>query len=214
MAKISRSVFTYQFVFGCNENLYKASFKGRLTEEEIVRIFQALHLCMYNNIAEAIYSCLRYSGIPFSDFKSGISVLTHESIIASTKKLLHAGSSRELQWIGNADFYYGIMDYQKWIGCGWDGCCYAVMKTPRRGKDGYRIVGQSFQYRENSGTEQAYFAIRASKRIGRLYNIDSVAGDPVLPAFGRLDLINLMVHLPEICTARQAAAAVMKQPVV
>ena len=26
MAKISRSVFTYQFVFGCNENLYKASF--------------------------------------------------------------------------------------------------------------------------------------------------------------------------------------------
>ena len=106
------------------------------------------------------------------------------------------------------------MDYQKWIGCGWDGCCYAVMKTPRRGKDGYRIVGQSFQYRENSGTEQAYFAIRASKRIGRLYNIDSVAGDPVLPAFGSLDLINLMVHLPEICTARQAAAAVMKQPVV
>ena len=101
MAKISRSVFTYQFVFGCNENLYKASFKGRLTEEEIGMIFQALHLCMYNNIAEAIYSCLRYSGIPFSDFKSGISVLTNESIIASTKKLLHAGSSRELQWIGN-----------------------------------------------------------------------------------------------------------------
>lgn len=102
MAKISRSVFTYQFVFGCNENLYKASFKGRLTEEEIVRIFQALHLCMYNNIAEAIYSCLRYSGIPFSDFKSGISVLTHESIIASTKSCfmqVPAGNSSGLEML-------------------------------------------------------------------------------------------------------------------
>ena len=106
------------------------------------------------------------------------------------------------------------MDYQKWIGCGWDGCCYAVMKTLRRGRGGYRIVGQVFQYRENSGKEQAYFAIRASGRNEFLYNIDSVAGDPVLPTFGSLDLINLIVHLPEICTARQAAAAVMKQPVV
>lgn len=212
--KKKAAMLNYLFNFGSDGDLYTVSFKGAFSEIDICRTLEAVHPHLLKTAWKAMYSYLRCNSFPFSDFKFETSVLSHENIMACAWKLLHAGSSKELdQWIGNADFYYGIMDCQKWSGCCCDGCCYAVRKVmPGHGeKSGYRIIGQTFQY-QGDGTEQTYFSIREQQADGSLYDIETVAGNPVIPTFGSLDMINLLLNISKIQNSRQAAAAVLNQP--
>lgn len=198
---------SYQFRFGSDEKLYTVSFKGIIPEPEICRMLESARMYLYRDCAEAIHSYLDRHSLPYSDFISGSAVLKHSGVMASAGMLLHTASCQDLdKWTGNADICYALMDHQKWIYSGCEGCCYAVMKTHARYSNDHRyhIIGQTFQYHEPGCTEQAYFAIRTGTGTSCLYNIETNTEYSVLPSFGSVDMINLLLNIRHIHSAGQA----------
>lgn len=206
-------MLAYQFAFGSDDRLYKISWKGMLPEPEIRKMLGILRKHVYRDIGEVIYSFLESRGFSYRGFSSSASILEHSSAMASAEGLLHAESSRHLYGLdGDADIFYAVMDHQKKVSSNYcEGCSYAVMKTAgRQGKtDACHIIGQTFGYEESGCTEQSYFAIRTGDGHGRLYDIESTAGEPALPAFGSVDMIGILMDIKEIRTASQAVEAAL-----
>ena len=199
---------TYQFDFGNEEKVFSTTFRGIISPDRIQKILKEIRKHLYEQSSEIIKSYLEQYHLEFSHFKSKEFTLGHNDIMDLADCLLHSDLYDRIHGqVGNADNYYAIMDYQKWISetdC--KGCYYAIKKIPALSKDLYncKIIGQTFSCQKCSNHPSGYFAIRASENSQQFQNLDELSGDPVLPDFGCVDMIGLLMNIDAITTSRQA----------
>ena len=107
---------TYLFEFGDNGTIHSAAFRGRLGKVETDRLFEFLHTKLYRDCPEAVRSYLERQHLEYAGFNTGRDSMSHDSIMERTEMLLSCCSCDMVDThTGSADYYYGIMDYQKWL---------------------------------------------------------------------------------------------------
>lgn len=205
---------TYKLEFCGDEMLYSISFKGRIPSKEAEKLLWAVHDCLYKKMAGKILSYLRQQNLNYSDFVSREIPLKHDVALRATDRLLHADSC---DWMdahtGSTDFYFAVTDCQKWVRRDYyEGCYWAAAKTPlgQMGHYRYRVIGQTFCSDISTDSEGGYFAIRSGRNGGCFCNLDTAAGELVIPAFGCVDLMALLPGMDAIRTAEQVRKAVLK----
>lgn len=203
---------TYRFEFGSDETIYSVSFEGRITPEDIQRILEALHSQLYKNCPGAVRSYLEKHHLEFSHFRTEEISLAHGEIMNRAEDLLKSCCHERIDsHTDDTDNYYAVMDCQKWTGencC--EGCYYAVKRTTDMGICSYRIIAQTFSCDRYSDSQKGYFAIRAGDGIQKLQKLDESAGEPVLPAFGCVDMLKVLRNIDSIRTSRQAEKTAVK----
>ncbi len=200
---------TFLFEFGTGEEIYAVSFKGMIPEPEIRCLLGNTHKHLFQTCEEAIHSYLDTHGLDYSDFVTRKIRPEHHAVMAYADSLLHDGTSQCMdQWIGCADVYYGIMDYQRQTRKDfYEGYYFAVSRTcagctpPYK----YHVTGQTFWYDSASSSEGSYFAIRKSENGRQLYTLAEEDSQPVLATFGCVDMLCLLIHLKTVTTKQQAA---------
>lgn len=205
---------SYRFEVMGNDNIYSVSFDGRLSENESKKLLAALRNCLYENMADCIQKHMEQHNIAYSDFISSKIQLEHSKVMELTELLLHSDNcSSFASYFGNADTCYVIADHQKWIAencC--QGCYFAVKKTLTESENSckYNIIGQTFRCNETTDDENCYFAIRESRNNGSLYNIVVSDSEPVLPSFGCVDIMSVLLNIDNIQTAEQIKKIAIK----
>lgn len=101
----------------------------------------------------------------------------------------------------------------KWIS---ENCChgfyFAVKRILSESESlcKYNIIGQTFNYNQITDDESAYFAIRENMNDELLYNIAVSKSEPVLPTFGCVDIMNILLDIDNIKTAEQTIQIAVK----
>jgi len=208
------SFSSYKLEIIDDENIYSICFNGKLTEEETQEMLKSIQNCLYENIADAIQKYLEQNNLIYYGFVFTRQPLEHTMAMEFAELLLVSGTCGSLdRHIGDTDIFYAITDYRKWISencC--QGCYFAVKITHSIDKDLYQylIIGQTFNYDETTGDESGYFAIRTNREDGCLDNIALSSGWPVLPSFGCIDLVSLLLNIDNIQTIEQTKKTAVK----
>lgn len=202
-----KNLLTYLFEFGIDEMVYSISFQGKIPPAKVTKMLESTRNCLYEEMAKNIQSYLEQYHMDYSNFVAMETLLEHEKIMDLSNSLLHSATySKVNEQIGEADVYYGIMDHLQRIHnnhC--VGCYYIVKRTlsEQNGLHQYKIIGQAFTYNDSNNKEQSYFAIRANNGSRYLHNIDVIRGNPVIPTFGCVDMMGLLLDIDNIKTAMQ-----------
>lgn len=205
---------SYRFEVMEDDNIYSVSFDGRLSENESKKLLAALRNCLYENMADCIQKHMEQHNIAYSDFISSKIQLEHSKVMELTELLLHSDNCSSFDsYFGNADTCYVIADHQKWIAencC--HGCYFAVKRTLSESESlcKYNIIGQTFNYNQITDDESAYFAIRKNMNDELLYNIAVSKSEPVLPTFGCVDIMNILLDIDNIKTAERTIQIAVK----
>lgn len=203
---------TYLFEFGDNGTTHSAAFWGRLGPGEPDRLLKFLHTRLYRDCPEAVRSYLERQHLQYTGFNTGRTPMSHDSIMGRAEMLLGYCSCDTVdKHIGGADYYYGIMDYQKWLGenrC--EGCYYAVKRTRNGGAYSYRIVGQTFFCEGDGCLQEGHFSVRIDDGHRKLYSLAETHGEPVLPTAGCVNVHGILAGIDAIHTARQAFNAAVR----
>lgn len=203
---------TYRFEFGCDGKIYSTYFSGAIPPGTDSRILEEVRRCLFKESSQTIRSYLEQNNIKYSHFCSGVEKLGHGRIMEAADSLLcsrpvlNAGSR-----LRECSHYYAAMDHQKKTGSShYAGCYYAVKRISDAyaGISGCKVIGQT--YEENDGDLQGYFAIRESRDNQCLYDIEKVTDEPPFPAFGCVDVLNLLVNIDTIETVYQAQKAALR----
>lgn len=208
----SREVLqTYCFEF-CGEKNYTAFFEGKLTKDDIHNMLEVLHSCLYEECPESVRSYLEQQHMEYFHFKAEASLPNHAEVMGRAGMLLNSDSCSEIDSrICRADNYYAVADYQKKVNGGdCEGCYYAVQKTTGHENCHYRIIGQTFAADKNDDSFKGYFAIRTDDRDSNLHNADSLSTEPVLPLFGCVDMIAVLMDIDSLSTAEQVIKTAVK----
>ena len=213
-AMLYNSGLSYKFEIMDDKNIYSISFDGKLTEEEIKQMLSAMRNCLYENTADAIQKYLEQNNLVYSGFASTKKPLEHTIAMKFAELLLDSGTCSSLdRHIGNTDIFYAIADHQKWIS---ENCChgfyFAVKRILSESESlcKYNIIGQTFNYNQITDDESAYFAIRENMNDELLYNIAVSKSEPVLPTFGCVDIMNILLDIDNIKTAEQTIQIAVK----
>lgn len=205
---------TYLFEFGSDEKLYSISFYGNILPGEVKKILESARNCLYEKMAENIHAYLEQQHLEYANFTVSETVLRHETVMSYTNNLLHSESCDIInRHIENANIYYGTMDHQQWNENGCHEGCYYILKRVVAGKKEtykYKIIGQTFNYDRTEDEEHSYFAIRTNNGSSFFHNIDAVRGEPVIPTFGCIDMMGLLLNIDNINTAKQAERIAVK----
>lgn len=197
---------TYLFEFGDNGTVYSAAFTGRLRQGDTDGLFRFLHAKLYQDCPRAVRTYLEQKHLKYSDFQMGKVPMTHEEVMERAEILLGSCSPDTVdRHIGNTDYYYGIMDYQKWLDknrC--EGCYYAVKRTSNRRIYSYRIIGQIFSCDRNGCRQEGHFVIRTDNGKRKFHSLAEIYGDPVLPVAGCVDIHGILADIDGIHTTLQA----------
>ena len=203
---------TYLFEFGDNGTIHSAAFRGRLGKAETDGLFEFLHTKLYRDCPEAVRSYLERQHLEYAGFNTGRDSMSHDSIMERTEMLLSCCSCDMVDThTGSADYYYGIMDYQKWLDenrC--EGCYYAMKRTHNREAYSYRIVGQTFFCKGDGCLQEGHFAVRTDDGDRMLYSLAETHGEPVLPAAGCVNMPGILAGIDGIHTALQAFNAAVR----
>lgn len=203
---------TYLFEFGDNGTIHSAAFTGRLGQGDADGLFDFLHTNLYRNCPEAVRSYLERQHLEYTGFNTGRTSMAHDSIMGRAGMLLGCRSCDTVDThIGSADYYYGIMDYQKWLDenrC--EGCYYAVKRIRNNGAYSYRIVGQTFSCERDGCLQEGHFAVRMDDGNRKLYSLAETHGEPVLPAAGCVNVHGILAGIDGISTALQAFNAAVR----
>ena len=205
---------SYRFEVMGDDNIYSVSFNGKLTENEAKKLLAALRNCLYENMADCIQTYLEQHNLAYSGFISSKIPSEHNKVMELAELLLHSDRCSGFEsYFGNADTYYLIMDHQKWDAencC--HGCYFAVKKTLTESESSckYNIIGQTFRCNETTDDENCYFAIRENRNNGSLYNIVVSDSEPVLPSFGCVDIMSVLLSIDNIQTAEQVKKIAIK----
>ena len=208
------SFLSYRFEIMEDDNIYSVSFNGKLTDEETRKMLEPIQNCLYEKIPDAIQMYLEQNNLAYSSFVSTKKPLEHSKVMELAGSLLYSGSNSSLDsYFGNADTYYLIVDHQKWVAencC--HGCYFAVKKTLTESESSckYNIIGQTFRYNEVTDDENCYFAIRENKENELINNIALSSGEPVLPSFGCVDMMDILLNIDSIQTAEQVVKIALK----
>lgn len=205
---------SYKFEIMDDKNIYSISFEGKLTEEETKEMLEAVQNCLYEKIPDAIQMYLEQHSIAYTAFVASRKPLEHNSTMEHARMFLHSETCSSLDnYTSNADIYYAIIDHQQLDNknnC--EGCYIVIKKTPALSKcqQKYNIIGQTFSYNETTNDEYGYFAIREDKDNGLLNNIALSSGKSVLPSFGCIDLVSLLLNIDSMQTAEQVIEIAVK----
>ena len=205
---------TYLFEFGTDEKLYSVSFIGKIPPKDIKEMLESARNCLYADMAESILNHLKQYHLAYKNFFAKEMPLDYKTAARHTNILLHSTAHSIIdEKIGEADMYYGIMDYQRWKkdnSC--EGCYFAVKREVSEQKSLYqhKIIGQTFYYNEINNEEKSYFAIRTNNKNGDIDTIDSARNRAIIPTFGCIDMVELLLNIDNIKTARQAKRIAMK----
>ena len=213
--KQSRDSFlSYRFEIMGDDNIYYVSFNGKLTDEETRKMLESIQNCLYEKISDAIQMYLKQNNLAYSDFIASRKPLEHSRTIELAKMFLHSENDSSLDiYTSNADIYYAIIDHQQSDNknnC--EGCYIVIQKIPALNKfqHKYNIIGQTFSYSETNNDEYGYFAIRVNKDNGLVNNITMSSGEPVLPSFGCVDMLGILLNIDSIQTVEQIEKIAVK----
>lgn len=201
---------SYHFEFGSDEKLYTVSFKGDLPKNVPDKILEAAGKNTYEDSGKAIHAYLEKQHLKYSNFEFRENYLNHKRIMEWANTLLHSDLSNPIDAsIGNAEHYYGVMDYQKWIQNNQCEGCYLAIKRDISNKTFertfmYNIIGQTFIYNESGDESINYFTIRRKDGHHPFHNLYISKGRPVLPTFGCVDMIELLRKIETVHNATQA----------
>ena len=67
----SNKFLSYKFEIMENENIYFTSFDGKLTQQEIEKMLEAIQNCLYEKIADVIQMYLEQNNIVYTGFVAG-----------------------------------------------------------------------------------------------------------------------------------------------
>lgn len=197
-----------------DENIYSISFDAKLTEEEAEKILEAVQGCLYEKIADNIQMYLEQHRLLYTSFTAGRKSLKHVGAMKLVSMFLHSDTCRSIdRYTGNADIYYAVIDHQQ---AGrknnYEGCYIAARKIPTlyNGQYRYSVIGQTFHCNEITCEEKGYFAIRKNNDYNHLYNLDQAKEELVLPTFGCIDLMALLLNIDHIQTIWQAEEIAVK----
>lgn len=205
---------SYKFEIMDDDNIYSISFRGKLADEETKKMLESIQNCLYEKTADCIQTYLEQNNIAYSGFVSSRKPLCHSRTMKLAELFLHSENCISLDtYTSNADIYYAIIDHQQSGNKGnCEGCYIVVQKTPALSKcqHKYSIIGQTFSYSENNSEEYGYFAIRESKDNGLVNNIALSSGEPVLPSFGCVDIMGILLNIDSIQTIEQIEKIAVK----
>lgn len=199
---------SFRFELYSDGTLYSTVFEGNVSQADANRILQEIHSHLYKESSEVIRTYLKSHHISYSKLHSGEIFLEHEKIMTLADVLLHSDSPDTANGhIRDADNYYAVADHQKMTRenvC--EGCYFAARKIPCSHSDmyAYRIIGQTFRDNCYGCNSSGYFAIRTAKSNQQFQNLDELSGRPVLPSFGCVDVIRLLMNIDIITTPGQA----------
>jgi len=204
---------TYLIEFGSDEQVCSVSFRGKIPLEEVRKMLASAQNLLYKNIAEGILKYMDQNHLEYWDFAVKTMPLEHETVMKYADTLLHSGICNVIDsQIKEADIYLGIMDHQHRILDNFcEGCYYAVTGTPsEQGTQQYKIIAQTFHYNESNGEELGSFAIRADDGNRNFHTIAAASGESVIPAFGCVDMMGILLKIDNIKTAEQAGKIAAK----
>ncbi len=205
---------SYRFEIMEDDNIYSISFRGKLANEETKKVLESIQNCLYEKTAGYIQKYLEQSNIAYTSFVASRKPLTHSKAMKLTELFLHSENCISLDThTSNADIYYAIIDHQQSDNKGkCEGCYIVVQKTPVLSKcqHKYSIIGQTFSCSETNSEEYGYFAIRESKENELINNIALSSGEPVLPSFGCINLVSLLLNIDSMQTAEQVVKIALK----
>ena len=195
-------------------NIYSISFDAGLTQEETKKMLESVQNCLYEKTAGYIQKYLEQSNIAYTGFVASRKPLIHSRTMKLAELFLHSETCINLDnYTSNADIYYAIIDHQQSDNKGnCEGCYIVFQKTPVLSKcqHKYSIIGQTSSCNETNSDEYSYFAIRESKENELINNITMSSGEPVLPSFGCIDLISLLLNIDSMQTAEQVVKIALK----
>lgn len=170
--------------------------------EEVKKILKMAQNHLYSRMAGAIHSYLKQNHIEYSNFRSEEIFVEYSEIMSLAGDLLHSFSCEKMiRRIGDADYYYVVMDCQHWIrnDC-YEGCYYAVRRIAPADEAScrYDIIVQTFVSDVSDCRAQGHFAIRSKEGKQNFHNISAKEGEPVLPVSGCVDLTELLLNIDRI----------------
>lgn len=205
---------SYRFEIMDDGNIYSISFDAGLTQEETKKMLESVQNCLYEKTAGYIQKYLEQSNITYTGFVASRKPLSHSRAMKLAELFLHSETCSSLDTnTSNADIYYAIIDHQQYDSKGnCEGCYIVAQKTPVLSKCQYKynIIGQIFSCNETNSDEYGYFAIRVNKDNGLVNNITMSSGEPVLPSFGCIDLVSLLLNIDSMQTAEQVVKIALK----
>ena len=213
-AMLQNRGLSYRFEIMDDGNIYSISFNAALTQEETKKILESVQNCLYEKTAGYIQKYLEQSNIAYTGFVASRKPLSHSRAMKLAEMFLHSETCISLDnYTNNADIYYAIIDHQQSDNKGnCEGCYIVVQKTPVLSKcqHKYSIIGQTFSCNETNSDEYGYFAIRINKDNGLVNNITMSSGEPVLPSFGCVDMMDILLNTDSIQTAEQVVKIALK----
>lgn len=199
---------SFRFELYSDGILYSTIFKGNISQEDVNRMLEEIHGHLYKESSEVIRAYLKSHHMPYSNLHSGEIFLGHEKIMDLTDVLLHSDSPDTVNdHIQDADNYYAAADHQEMTrGNVCEGCYFAMKKIPfsHNGMYAYRIIGQTFRDNCHDCNPFGYFAIRTAESNQQFQNLDELSGKTVLPSFGCVDIIGLLMDIDIITALEQA----------
>lgn len=199
---------SFRFELYSDGILYSTIFKGNISQEDVNRMLEEIHGHLYKESSEVIRTYLKSHHMSYSNLHSGEIFLGHEKIMDLIDVLLHSDSPDTVNdHIRAADNYYAAADHREMTsGNVCEGCYFAVKKIPfsHNGMYAYRIVGQTFRDNCHDCNPSGYFAIRTAESNQQFQNLDELSGKPVLPSFGCVDIIGLLMDIDIITALEQA----------
>ena len=205
---------SYRFEIMDDGNIYSISFNAGLTQEETKKILESIQNCLYEKAAGCIQIYLEQNNIAYTGFVASRKPLSHSRAMKLAEMFLHSETCISLDnYTSNADIYYAIIDHQQSGNkCNCEGCYIVVQKTPVLSKcqHKYSIIDQTSSCNETNSDEYGYFAIRVNKDNGLVNNITMSSGEPVLPSFGCVDMMDILLNIDSIQTAEQVVKIALK----
>ena len=202
----------YMFEFGSDGNIHSVSFLGSLSHEDIRQMLESVRQKLYADCGMAIHSYLDRNNIPYYNFRTDMHLLNHQEIMNRARKLLKSCAPEDFKvLISRSDNYYAVTDQQVQTpdgGC--EGCYYAVRKSADNESFHYRIVGQTYACINSDSIAHGYFAVRTGRDGQKILNLDTKDGEPVFPAFGCIDIMDVLINIDSITTSGQAKEIAVK----
>ena len=201
----------YRFDFGTDDKLYIVIFNGKIAQEELKGLVSSLQNCLFERMQEIILLYLKQHHLEFSDYNSIEFTLEKDRIMGWANHLLNSKTFEKIDDnLGDADFYYAVMDCQENTQTYSEGCYFAVTRTAwGNGESQHNAIVQTYLYNRETCDECGYFAIKKTTR-GNLYTVDSLEGKPVLPTFGCVDMIALLTDIEKINSKEDAIKTTIK----